>query len=70
MRKKGYLYICARCAEKEFIEDDAPRSGDNLPCGWGMHQDKHLCPNCHGLYNEALNRFFAPEVRRKLDLEV
>ena len=70
MLKEGTLYTCDRCNKEQFIETSAIRNSDHMPLDWGTHKDKHLCPVCAGLYNDAINRFFAPEVRRKLDLEV
>lgn len=69
MVKHGSLFTCERCGKTRFMEKGETLSGDNLPVTWGKHESKHLCPTCAELYNKMMNSFFAPEVKRAVNLE-
>lgn len=69
MVKHGKLFTCERCGKGKFVEDGDFLSGENAPTDWGKHEGKHLCPTCTDLYNKIMNNFFAPEVKRPINLE-
>ena len=64
MVKRGYWYECDRCGKTDFVESaDVGNKGYVNECG------KDLCPTCAELYNKMMNNFFAPEVKRPINLE-
>lgn len=75
MKEHGVQYTCTRCNKTVFVPDnrkpdahgsyEAPMPGDWLSVHGG-----HLCPTCTDLYNKMMNQFYAPEVKRKVDLGV
>lgn len=69
MVKHGKLFTCERCGSVEFVEDGGFLSSEGAPTSWGRHEGKHLCPTCADLYHKMLNNFFAPEVKRPINLE-
>ena len=64
MVKRGYWYECDRCGKTDFVEDETIRIK-----GYVRKSDKDLCPTCTELYNKMMNNFFAPEVKRPINLE-
>lgn len=60
MIKYGALFTCDRCGETKFVEESAE---------YRVHDGKYLCPDCTELYNKMMNNFFAPEVKRPINLE-
>ena len=64
MVKKGYLFKCDRCGKEKFVADS-----DNSRAEYECKVGKHLCPTCTELYNKMMNNFFAPEVKRHINLE-
>ncbi len=69
MKKHGTLFECGRCTRVEFVEDGRDYFGLEAPFGWSFHDDKHLCPTCTEAYNTMMNNFYAPEVKRPLELD-
>ena len=68
MIEKGSLITCDRCPATRFVPE---RCKDELQAGWTVQDgDKHLCPTCTDLWNKLRNGFFAPEVKRPINLEV
>lgn len=65
MVKYGKQFICNRCGKEKFAQ-----GGTDLPAGWiRLYHNNELCPICADLYNNLMNTFFAPEVKRNVDLE-
>ena len=69
MTKNGVLYVCDRCGEQKFVANGEVVTASRVPAGWGKTETKYLCPTCAELYNNFLNTFFAPEVKRPINLE-
>ena len=74
MRTKGYLYECNRCGKTEFRVISDREDYDGLPISvapvsWSFKDSKYLCPCCTDLYNQMMNNFYAPEVKRPLELD-
>ena len=71
MKKVGCLYTCDRCGATEFVADTFTHSGiDHTPETWTETMDKkYLCPACTDLYNQMINNFYAPEVKRPVELD-
>ena len=65
MRQDGTNFTCDRCGKTEFTTV----YGVVLPCGWSNRDDKDLCPTCTDAYNTMMNNFYAPEVKRPLELD-
>ncbi len=74
MRTKGYLYECDRCGKTEFRVLSTTEECKGLiisvtPAGWSYKEPNHLCPTCTDAYNTMMNNFYAPEVKRPLELD-
>lgn len=74
MKKQGYLYECKRCGSKAFLslESDVFKDGvclTDCPAGWSFVDYDYLCPCCTDLRNQMMNNFYAPEVKRPLELD-
>ena len=67
MVKYGAMFICDRCGKTKFVQTTGAVTSEDA--GWGYHDGNNLCPDCTELYNKMMNTFFAPEVKRPLDLE-
>ena len=70
MIKHGTLFTCDRCGETKFVEVETVVGVTSADIGWGYHDGHQLCPTCTELYNKMMNSFFAPEVKRAVNLEV
>lgn len=69
MEKKGYLFTCGRCGKTEFVEENYVFTSEcAVPFCWSEHDDKQLCPTCTEAYNNMMNNFYAPVVKRPLEL--
>lgn len=66
MREEGVKYTCDRCGQTEFTVFHCV----NGPCGWSFHDNKNLCPTCTDAYNTMMNNFYAPVVKRPLELDI
>lgn len=64
MVKRGYLFECDRCGKEKFVAE-----ADLATAQYEAHNGKYLCPTCTELYNKMMNNFFAPEVKRPINLE-
>lgn len=62
MVKRGMLVICDRCGKEVFVEETEVGRVEQI-------LGKHLCPSCTDLYRNMVNVFFAPEVKRPINLE-
>lgn len=74
MVKYGKLFICDRCGRERFVpknlyKDEYDHPEFEEPVDWMVGNNKNLCPTCTELYNKMLNNFFAPEVKRPINLE-
>lgn len=70
MIKYGALFTCARCGAKKFAVQEYPMATVETPATWSdLPGKEHLCPTCTDLYNKMMNNFFAPEVKRPINLE-
>ena len=70
MKKQGYLFECDRCGETKFCAEDYCYTGfTSYPAGWSMRDEKQLCPTCTELYSQMMNNFYAPVVKRPLELD-
>ena len=67
MVKYGALYVCDRCGKEKFSEQDMRKL--KYDTEYEEHDGKWLCPTCTELYNKMMNNFFAPEVKRTINLE-
>lgn len=66
MVKYGALFTCDRCGETKFVETAVPVISEDI--SWGYHDGNILCPTCTELYHKMMNNFFAPEVKRPINL--
>lgn len=64
MVKYGALFTCERCGKEKFVEQSRISAA-----GYDAKEDRHLCPGCAELYHKMMNNFFAPEVKRPINLE-
>ena len=62
MVKYGALFVCDRCGKEKFVERKT-----HLVSEEDEFEGK-LCPDCQELYHKMLNNFFAPEVKRSINL--
>lgn len=70
MVEHGALFTCDRCGATQFVADRDIVRREEPPANWSkVGVDKHLCPTCTELYNKMMNNFFAPEVKRHINLE-
>ena len=67
MFELGALVACDRCPVHKFVKAGIPSPATEG--GWSVKDDKNLCPTCTELYNKMMNNFFAPEVKRPINLE-
>ena len=69
MVEYGKMFTCNRCGKEKFVpKPDPMKLVDPPPC-WGCIDGKDLCPDCNELYNNLLNVFFAPEVKRSINFD-
>lgn len=68
MIKYGAVFTCERCGKQKFVEG---KDGEVIPTPytWASVDRSHLCPDCTERYNKMMNDFFAPEVKRPINLE-
>lgn len=67
MMEKGSQFSCERCAKTKFVAEGAKNP---MPAGWTVQDGGPiLCPTCTDLWNKLHNDFFAPEVKRTINLE-
>lgn len=65
MVKYGKQFVCNRCGKEKFVQYET-----EMPAGWiRLSYNNELCPICADLYNNMLNNFFAPEVKREINLD-
>lgn len=70
MRKDGSNFICDRCGHVEFVEGGTIYIGEGgIPFCWSEHDGKQLCETCTEAYNTMMNNFYAPVVKRPLDID-
>lgn len=70
MIKHGAIFTCERCGKKKFVERKETQFVGLRPAGWTAPDGRSdLCETCTDLYNKMLNNFFAPEVKRPINLE-
>ena len=74
MVKYGTMFVCHRCGAEKFVPDVRAVDTGNWtrgprPGGWANHNNMDMCPTCTDMYNKMMNNFFAPEVKRPINLE-